>query len=170
MYEGKIEGAGEARCPLVPIEKESPLFCSACCVSTVQFVCTGCRSAHYCCKQCQKSDWRKHRILCNTISGLAKERDAKIDEKCSFVSHITPKVKQKIVKLVGERCMIECEIAGCVEEGLWDTGAQVSLICEKWLAKLGIEDQIKSLESLIGAESEHLKLSGAGGRNIPYIG
>ena len=168
MHEGKIEGAGEARCPLVPNVDKPPLFCSACCVSKVQFVFTGCRSAHYCCKQCQKSDWKKHRMLCNTISGMAKERDEKIDEKCSFVSHVTPKVKQKLVQLVGERCMIECEIAGYVEDALWDTGAQVSLICEKWLAKLGIDLEIKSLESLIGAEG--IKLSGAGGRNIPYLG
>ena len=64
--------------------------------------------------------------------------------------------------------MIECEIAGYIEDALWDTGAQVSLICKKWLAKLGIDIEIKSLESLIGAEG--IKLSGAGGRNIPYLG
>ena len=156
------------RCPLVPNVDKPPLFCSACCVSKVQFVCTACRSVHYCGKQCQKSDWKKHKMLCNTISGMAKERDEKIEEKCSFVSHVTPKVKQKLIQLVGERCMIECEIAGYIDDALWDTGAQVSLICEKWLAKLGIDIEIKSLESLIGTEA--IKLSGAGGRNIPYLG
>ena len=87
------------RCPLVPDEEKPPLFCSACCASKVQFVCTGCRSAHYCCEQCQKSDWKKHRMLCNTISGMAKERDKKIDENCSLVSHVTPKVKQELIRL-----------------------------------------------------------------------
>ena len=33
---------------------------------------------------------------------------------------------------------------------------------------MGIDIEIKSLESLIGTEA--IKLSGAGGRNIPYLG
>ena len=105
--------------------------------------------------------------MCNTISGLAKERDEIIDKNCCFVSHVTPKVRQKLVQLVGERCVIQCEIGGCEEESLWDTGAQVSLVSQRWLSGLEDPPEIKSLESLVGTD---IKLSGAGGKNIPYLG
>ena len=167
LSEGKIEGASEARCPLVPIDNESPLFCSACGVSEVQFVCAGCKSAHYCGEQCQKAGWKGHKLLCSTISSLSRERGEKIDEMCSFISHVTPKVHQKLVQLVGERCIIQCKIGGRDEEGLWDTGAQVSLVSLNWLSSFADPPEVNSLESLIGA---NITLSGASGKSIPYVG
>ena len=94
-----------------------------------------------------------------------------IDVKCSFISHIVPKVHHKLVKLVGERCIIDCEIGGVVGDALWDTGAQVSLLSKLWLEKeKGDSVVIQSLESLVGAESQNISLSGAGGSKIPYVG
>ena len=145
LSEAKIEGVSESRCPLAPTDEKSPLFCSACGVSEVQFVCTGCRCVQYCGKECQKSDWNTHRVLCNTISDLARERDEKIDEMCSFISHVTPKVRRKLVELVGERCLINCMLQNQEVEGLWDTGAQVSLVCQQWLSSLNDPPEIKSL-------------------------
>ena len=133
----------------------------------MQFLCTVCKSTYYCNKQCQKLDWPKHKVLCNAISSLAKERDISIDEKCSFVSHVTPKVRQKLVQLVGERCVIQCKIGGSEVEALWDTGAQVSLVSLCWLSQIENAPEINSLESLLGAD---IKLSGASGKNIPYLG
>ena len=134
-------------------------------------VCTGCRSVHYCDKNCQTLNWKEHRTICNTIDKLTKERDELVDLKCSFISHITPKVQHKLVKLVGERCIIDCEIAGVVDEALWDTGAQVSLLSKRWLEKnKGHSVAIQSLESLVGVDSTSISLSGAGGSKIPYVG
>ena len=169
LSKAKIEGVSESRCPLAPTDEKSPLFCSACGVSEVQFVCTGCRCVQYCGKECQKSDWNTHRVLCNTISDLARERDEKIDEMCSFISHVTPKVRRKLVELVGERCLINCMLQNQEVEGLWDTGAQVSLVCQQWLSSLNDPPEIKSLESLVGPKGV-VQLSGAGGKNIPYLG
>ena len=129
MPEAKLEGAGESRCPPVPCEEKSPLFCAGCGVGRdVLSICTGCRSAHYCDTKCQRKHWKEHKTICDTIKQLTKERDELIDLKCSFVSHVTPKLRQRIVELVGERCIIECTIEGEKEESLWDTGAQVSLV------------------------------------------
>ena len=30
--------------------------------------CLGCRSIHYCCAECQKSDWLDHKAQCKSIS------------------------------------------------------------------------------------------------------
>lgn len=27
-------------------------------------VCSGCKASHYCCRKCQKGDWRRHKLLC----------------------------------------------------------------------------------------------------------
>ena len=120
MSKVKLGGAGESGCPPVPNNEKSPLFCCAGCGvgPDVGFTCTGCRSVQYCGKKCQKVDWKEHQVLCNAISKLSKERDENIDELCSFISHVTPKVRRQIVELVGERCLIECMIQGLEVEGL----------------------------------------------------
>ena len=166
----KLEGADESRCPPVPNKTKSPLCCAGCGVGdTVLDVCTGCRSAHYCGKKCQKSHWKQHRTVCQTIQQLIKERDELIELKCSFVSHVTPKLRQKIVELVGEKCMIECMIEGEKVESLWDTGAQVSLVDRELLSKLGNGVEIKPLSDLVG-NGNGISLSGADGTKIPYLG
>ena len=106
-------------------------------------------------------------MLCNAISELSKERDRNIDDQCSFVSHVTPKVRRQIVELVGERCLIECMIRGLEVEGLWDTGAQVSLVCQQWLSQLDSPPVIKPLDDLVGGGD--ISLSGAAGKKIPYV-
>ena len=171
MYKAaKLEGASESRCPLVPDNDKSPLFCCVGCGvrPEVRFTCTGCHSVQYCGKMCQKLDWKEHQVLCNAIKGLSKERDDRVDNLCSFVSHVTPKVRRKIVELVGERCVIECCINGVEVEGLWDTGAQVSLVCHQWLSQLRNPPEVKPLDDLVG--NAGISLSGAGGRKIPYLG
>ena len=30
--------------------------------------CLGCKSIHYCCAECQKSDWKDHKAQCKSIS------------------------------------------------------------------------------------------------------
>ena len=118
----KLEGADEQRCPPVPIDK-SPLSCVGCGVeSEVLSVCAGCHSVRYCGEKCQKSHWKEHQIWCNTINSLTGERNRKIDENCSFTSHVTPRVRSKLVQLVEDRCMIDCKIHDLEGELLWDTG------------------------------------------------
>ncbi len=167
----KLEGTDEPRCPPVPKDvNKSPLSCASCGVGPdVGFVCTGCRSVRYCGQKCQKSHWKEHQTLCNTINSLTGERNKKIDEDCSFISHVTPRVRKKLIQLVGERCMIDCKIHNKEVEGLWDTGAQVSLVSHGWVSSLeGETPEIKSLESLVGVDE--IDLRGAGGKKIPYIG
>ena len=32
--------------------------------------CLGCKSIHYCCAECQKSDWPDHKAQCKSISAM----------------------------------------------------------------------------------------------------
>ena len=47
----------------------------------VKFVqCAGCRRTRYCTRECQKIDWKKHRVLCEAIVAQNKRVSAEIKE------------------------------------------------------------------------------------------
>ena len=61
-------------------------------------------------------------------SGLGDASDPAL-----FNSHITAKQRGKIVRLVGNKCIVKCSLDQEEFEVLWDTGAQVSLISQEML-------------------------------------
>jgi hypothetical protein len=93
---------------------------------------------HYCSKDCQREHWVEHKTLCTsiknlsttagTIPGLGDSADTNM-----FVSHLTPKQRDTVVKLVVEKCQVKCQLNGKETERLWDTGAQVSILPERIL-------------------------------------
>ncbi|KAI8487508.1 retrotransposon-like protein 1 [Branchiostoma belcheri] len=50
-------------------------------------------------------------------------------------SHLTPKQRTKITKLVGNRCLVSCKMDDQPVLALWDTGAQVSIMTDTWREK-----------------------------------
>ena len=76
-----------------------------------------------------------------------------------------PRIRNRLVDLVGNKCVVSCNIDGV--EVLWDTGAQVSLVSERWLSdNLGRHD-VDDLETLL---QEKLSVEAVGGHKIPYKG
>ena len=73
-------------------------------------MCTGCEAVWYCDSKCQKEHFKEHSVLCRTIKVLSAQQSEKIDERCTFSSHLTPDDERKLVKLVGRRCTVECEM------------------------------------------------------------
>ena len=90
--------------------------------------CSACKSVLYCGSRCQTRHWKKHKVLCAAIHQLTKDMESKIEEACSFESHLAPKQKEKIASVIGQRCMIDCMIGGQKVKGLWNTGSQVALL------------------------------------------
>lgn len=83
------------------------------------------------------------------------------------VDSLTPLHKRKLVKLIGEECIIKGRLGDKFIDILWATGAQVSLIYFDTLAFLGIEsDDIKPLEKVY----PNLSVSSASGDKIQYHG
>ena len=37
-------------------------------------ICSICKTVHYCSAECQKKDWKEHRILCNDATGILQPR------------------------------------------------------------------------------------------------
>ena len=95
-------------------------------------VCSGCKASRYCSEKCRKNGWKTHKVLCQSIQFLdEQESTSKIglgdskDEKM-FRSHLTPTERQKVAKLIGEKCEINCLLDGIDTKALLDSGAQVS--------------------------------------------
>ena len=98
------------------------------------------------------------------MPGLGDSVDANV-----FPSHLTPKQRVTIAKLVGEKCSVICEMNGTETEVLWDTGAQVSIIPKRILQDKFPDLQVKDIHELLEVGSD-LKLEAANGTQIPYSG
>ena len=83
----------------------------------------------YCSNVCQREHWEKHKKLCQAISEVElRERDLKAGGeilKTLFPSHLNPRQRSKLTKLVGRKCVVSCLFQGKKVDALWDTGAQV---------------------------------------------
>ena len=84
-----------------------------------------------------------------------------------FVSHLTPKKSQKFANLVGERCIINCNLDGKQIQALWDTGAQVSILSENFVRENFPSTKIKEISELLDCD---LNVTAANGSSIPYLG
>ena len=73
-----------------------------------------------------------------------------------FNSHLTPLEHQKIAKLIGQKCEINCSLDGTESNVLLDTGVQVSLISRDFLHKFFPNLQIQPIKELLGEQTLEL--------------
>ena len=69
---------------------------------------------------------------------------------------MTPLEHQKIAKLIGKKCEINCSLDGTESKVLLDTGAQVSLIPRDFLHKFFPILQIQPIKDLLGGQTLEL--------------
>ena len=100
----------------LPVEERSHQ-CSGCWKFGSQLRrCSKCQSVRYCSVQCQKSHWPKHKVLCDAIKELSeREHGAQkglgdAQDENVYVSHITPRQQDRIAKLVGRKCTVQCHL------------------------------------------------------------
>ena len=84
-----------------------------------------------------------------------------------FKSHLIEQSHEKLIKLIGEKCQINCEIGGVQTISLWDTGAMVSITSQSWMKKNHPTENIRCISELI---EQPLYLKTATKGDIPYSG
>lgn len=90
--------------------------------------CNRCKTVLYCSITCQRNHYEQHQIVCKTIYNVEHPvRVHKLDEIKGQVLGINAKSRKNLVKLVGEKCTLNCSLGGKEVSLLWDTGAQVSI-------------------------------------------
>ena len=138
------------------------------CEKTAEWTCKGCLAVSYCSSDCQRKHWTEHKVYCVSIARLRNSEHSGLqDSEGCNVTHITPKIKKCIVNAVGEQCLITCQLNEQPVELLWDTGAQVSLINNKWLESKFPDMCIRPLSELIEGD---LTILSANGIKIDFEG
>ena len=97
--------------------KEKSHQCSCCLKLDCQvqlLQCSSCQSVRYCSVRCQKTHWPKHKVLCKAIKELSDRESSKekglgdAQDRGVYASHITPRQQERIAKLVGRKCLVDC--------------------------------------------------------------
>jgi len=77
MVSGESQMRRDAKLGMESIEKATAGCCSNDNCDRVKtpggtplMICTGCRLAHFCNKECQRSDWAEHKEICKALKGL----------------------------------------------------------------------------------------------------
>ena len=135
--------------------------CGACVENILQ--CSKCKASRYCSKKCQKEQWGTHKALCSAICELSKPQE----RKTMFLSHLRPSAHRKLIRLVGEKCEVNCTLNGKRAKGLWDTGAQVSGVSKNWLILNFPELLLRDVSELVGGD---LDIQAANQENMPIDG
>lgn len=137
--------------------------------------CSACQSVWYCSVRCQKGHWPEHKVLCKAIKELSERENHKekglgdSQDENAYVSHITPRQQDRVPKLVGRKCSVQCYLNDEPAEVLWDTGAQVSIVAENFLKSQLPAVQVKDIQQLLGTDVS-INLQAANGTDIPYCG
>ena len=129
----------------------------------------------HCSQKCQKEQWKDHKILCQSICEFSEpgnQSASGLGDACDpafFSSHITAKLRGKIARVVGNKCIVKWSLDQEEFEVLWDTGAQVSLISQEMLDERLPYLEVKNISNLFDP-SDNLDLLAASGTSIPYKG
>ncbi len=122
--------------------------------------CSSCKCVFYCSQQCQKTDWVEHRKLCAAIKELSAE------SQTAKKARIFSAVPETVAKLVGEKCLVDCQMNRRKAKCLYDTGAQVSMISRELLKLYGIQGEVRDVRELL----EDLEIQSASNTKIPFEG
>ena len=114
-------------------------------------------------------------MLCKAIKELSEREASKekglgdAQDRGVYASHITPRQQERIVRLVGRKCVVDCYLEDKPTEVLWDTGAQVSIVSEDFLQSQLPTVQTRDIKQLLGTDGS-ISLQAANGTDIPYCG
>ena len=143
------------------------------CESEVRYVirCQKCSSGLYCSKECVEKNKDEHVKICSSIQILEKiEKNKKIREFKNFEirNELPLKTNRDIIRLVGERPLIEVFLDDVKCKCLWDTGSMISLISKNFLIENFPNKKIYSVDEFL--ENELLSLSAANNTEVPVEG
>ena len=128
--------------------------------------CGGCKATAYCSTECQKKHHDYHKVYCSAIRDLHKLETKKLFRGFTVrQQQMDTKTKSKLVKLVGEKPVVECRLDGKIVKMLWDTGSMVSLAGRKWVRDNFPQKYIYSVSEFL-EEREELRVTAANSTEV----
>ena len=113
------------------------------------YICGLCKTVNYCSKECQKKHLPNHRNLCQSITDSEKQMQERMDESCLFNSSLSEQGREKVLGLIGEKCLVKCIANQNLTVMLLDTGAQVSTVSKSYLMKNYPKLTVKPLKEIL---------------------
>ena len=153
----------------VPAPPKECMICSKPCTEAVS--CEKCSCGCYCSVEC-KDKHDNHTKFCPIICSLEKlETEKRIAaEIFSVDSEKLPyKMKLKLIRLVGQRPVVNIFLEKKGVNGLWDTGAMVSVINDLFLGENFPDVEIRSIEEFVGKREFNVTVANQGALNIKGI-
>lgn len=95
----------------------------------------------------------------------SKASRAQVNETLSSTTHTQINIQspsQRVAKVIGEQCVLKCNLNGYAITALHDSGAQVSIIDRQWKQRYLQQQEVRPLCEL--------DLTAANGEPIPYDG
>ena len=130
--------------------------------------CGKCKLVAYCSKECQKDHLDHHKVYCSMIVDLQKielwklYRDHTVSQK-----NLDWKTQTRLVKLVGDKPMLRCQLDEEEVEVLWDTGSMVSLVGRSWLKAHHPKKKVYSVSEFL---ENKLSVQAANATEVKYDG
>ena len=156
--EGLHAAQEETQACLVPKDN----FCINCGKVAEKFIsCEKCSCGRYCSSSCLQ-DHKEHSHYCAIICEVQRIENTKQLSQgiCITDSEKLPrKLKKKLISLVGEKPLVKIWLDGIQIEGLWDTGAMVSILSRAFLGENFPQAEILPVSDFI--KHENLKINTA---------
>ena len=152
-----------------PSPPKTCMICSKPCTEALS--CEKCSCGCYCSAEC-KDKHENHTKYCPIICSLEKhETDKRIaTEIFSIDSEKLPyKMKLKLIRLVGQRPVVNIFLDNKGVNGLWDTGAMVSVINNDFLGENFPDVVVRSIEEFVGKKNFNVTVANQGALNIKGI-
>ena len=138
-------------------EGETSTVCQSCLkLCKVVKKCKKCQGGCYCSNECRSShvSSKFHQDLCIPIQQLQEyELDKRV---CSVRETVQVKKKNELIRLVGEKAVVNCVLGGVSESVLWDTGAMVSLVGKEWVESNFPNTDVLAVSDFLEGDDLHL--------------
>ena len=141
----------------VATSKEAPMHCMICNGNIPMdnvVSCVKCLCGRYCSVGCMGKH-QNHAQYCSLICEVERVENEKRMRTEIFVKDsekLPYKMKLKLIRLVGERPLVKIFLNGEETQGLWDTGAMISLMNEKFLREHFPDTELLSISEFTGDE------------------
>ena len=130
--------------------------------------CGDCKATSYCSIGCQMSHRGYHKAYCSAVSALEQLEREKLYRGFSVRQcQVDFRTKKKLIRLVGEKPVLSCNLGAKKTQILWDTGSMVSLVDRKWVALnfphakiLSVSDFLEEKLEVKAANSTTMEIDG----------
>ena len=120
--------------------------------------------------QCATEDVKaltEFEILSQCITELENREKAKKQTDVRRIDNIP--IQNRLVKLVGDKPLIDCKIGGVGSQVLWDTGSQISSLSLDWVKENFPEAELRPISDFL-EEGENVKFTAANNTEVPMVG